>query len=303
MKKEDHALSLHIEHVTKQFGDFTAVNELSFHVPKGEMFGLLGANGAGKTTTFRMILDILKPTHGSITWDGRAVDHRSIGYLPEERGLYPKSQIREQLVFLASLKGMRGADAKRAVKSWLERLEIPQYETMRVDQLSKGNQQKIQLIAALLHNPELVILDEPFSGLDPVNVEILKREVLALRDAGTTIVFSSHRMEHVEELCQHIGILKGGRAVVSGDVSSIKERYAEPLLYIETDRIDLVEAFPVVEHITPYKNGHHVRLRTMTDSDAVLGALVRQGATVQTFMRQPVSLNDIFIKEVGHHVS
>lgn len=296
-------MALQIERVTKQFGNFTAVDDLSFHVPKGEMFGLLGANGAGKTTTFRMILDILKPTEGQITWDGKAVDHRLVGYLPEERGLYPKSQIREQLVFLASLKGMRSAEAKRAVKTWLERLEIPQYETMRVEQLSKGNQQKIQLIAALLHNPELVILDEPFSGLDPVNVEILKREVLALRDTGTTILFSSHRMEHVEELCQHVGILKAGRAVVSGDVPTIKGRYAEPALFIETDQIEKIAALPVVESITPHQKGHLVRIHSFADSDAILATLVRHGANVKTFMRQPVSLNDIFIKEVGEHAS
>lgn len=296
-------MTLQIDRVSKQFGDFTAVDDLSFHVPKGEMFGLLGANGAGKTTTFRMILDILKPSDGTILWDGRKVDRRIVGYLPEERGLYPKSPVRDQLVFLASLKGMRQAEAKRAVKSWLERLEIPQYETMRVEQLSKGNQQKIQLVAALLHNPELLILDEPFSGLDPVNVEILKREVLALRDAGTTIVFSSHRMEHVEELCQHIGILKGGRAVVSGDVPTIKERYAEPVLFIDTDRPDVLQALPVVRAVEPHKDGHFVRLDSFDDSDAVLGALVSNGAAVKTFMRQPVSLNDIFIKEVGQHVS
>lgn len=296
-------MALQIERVTKEFGNFTAVDDLTFRVPQGEMFGLLGANGAGKTTTFRMILDILKPTDGSITWNDKAVDHRIVGYLPEERGLYPKSQVREQLVFLASLKGMRSSDAKRAVKSWLERLEIPQYETMRVEQLSKGNQQKIQLVAALLHNPELVILDEPFSGLDPVNVEILKREVLALRDAGTTIVFSSHRMEHVEELCQHVGILKGGRAVVSGDVPSIKSRYAEPALFIETDQIQVLESLPVIETIEPYKSGHLVRLHSFEDSDVVLSTLVRHQANVKTFMRQPVSLNDIFIKEVGQHVS
>lgn len=296
-------MALQIERVTKEFGDFTAVDDLTFRVPQGEMFGLLGANGAGKTTTFRMILDILKPTDGSITWNDKAVDHRIVGYLPEERGLYPKSQVREQLVFLASLKGMRSSDAKRAVKSWLERLEIPQYETMRVEQLSKGNQQKIQLVAALLHNPELVILDEPFSGLDPVNVEILKREVLALRDAGTTIVFSSHRMEHVEELCQHVGILKGGRAVVSGDVPSIKSRYSEPALFIETDQIQVLESLPVIETIEPYKSGHLVRLHSFEDSDVVLSTLVRHQANVKTFMRQPVSLNDIFIKEVGQHVS
>lgn len=296
-------MTLRIERVTKRFVDFTAVDDLTFNVPKGEMFGLLGANGAGKTTTFRMILDILKPTDGSITWNGKAVDHRLVGYLPEERGLYPKSQIREQLVFLASLKGMKSSEAKRAVKSWLERLEIPQYETMRVEQLSKGNQQKIQLVAALIHNPELVILDEPFSGLDPVNVEILKREVLALRDAGTTILFSSHRMEHVEELCQHIGILKAGRAVVSGDVPTIKSRYAEPALFIETDQIQVLESLPIVQSTVPHKAGHLVRLHSFEDSDAVLSALVRHNATVKTFMRQPVSLNDIFIKEVGQHVS
>ncbi|MDP4162522.1 MAG: ATP-binding cassette domain-containing protein, partial [Bacillota bacterium] len=204
---------LKLEHVTKRYGQFTAVNDLSITIPEREMFGFLGANGAGKTTTFRMILGLIDPTDGEITWEGQHIDYSKshlVGYLPEERGLYPKLKVKDQLVYLARLRGMAKKDAIAELKVWLERFKVPEYENKRVDELSKGNQQKIQFIAAVIHKPKLLILDEPFSGLDPVNVELLKEAVINLKESGTTIVFSSHRMDHVEEMCEHLCIMHHG---------------------------------------------------------------------------------------------
>lgn len=202
---------LTIENVTKTFGSFTAVDNLNLQIPEREMFGLLGANGAGKTTTFRMILGLLSLTDGHITWKGQPVNYsisEKIGYLPEERGLYPKVKVSDQLVYLARLKGMGKKEAEKELMTWLERFGITDYKNKKVEELSKGNQQKIQFISAVLHKPELLILDEPFSGLDPVNVELLKEAVISLKNSGVSIVFSSHRMEHVEELCENLCILQ-----------------------------------------------------------------------------------------------
>ena len=186
---------LKLENVTKKFGSFTAVDDVSISIPEKEMFGFLGANGAGKTTTFRMILGLLDPSSGTITWDNKPINYTTshlIGYLPEERGLYPKLKVKEQIVYLARLRGMKKQDALKELDSWLTRFKISGYKDKKVEELSKGNQQKIQFIAAVIHKPQLLILDEPFSGLDPVNVELLKEAVLHLKENGTTIVFSSH---------------------------------------------------------------------------------------------------------------
>ena len=193
-------MSLKLENVTKKFGQFTAVDDISIEIPEKEMFGFLGANGAGKTTTFRMILGLIDATKGNITWQGKPINYSvsgQIGYLPEERGLYPKLQVREQLVYLARLRGMDKQSALKELDNWLDRFKVPDYKTKKVEELSKGNQQKIQFISSILHKPKLLILDEPFSGLDPVNVELLKDAVVDLKNSGTSIVFSSHRMEHV----------------------------------------------------------------------------------------------------------
>lgn len=225
-------MDLHINHVTKRFGDFSAVDNLSLTIPEKEMFGFLGANGAGKTTTFRMILGLLVPNEGNILWGGKPIDYSVsslIGYLPEERGLYPKLKVREQLIYLARLKGMSKADANKELTYWLERFKIPEYADKKVEELSKGNQQKIQFIAAVIHKPKLLIFDEPFSGLDPVNVELLKNSVLGLKEAGATIVFSSHRMEHVEEMCEHLCILQKGSPVVQGNLKEIKRAFGKKI--------------------------------------------------------------------------
>jgi len=231
-------MSLLLENVTKRFGDFTAVDDLTLSVGKGTMYGFLGANGAGKTTTFRMILGLLNANEGRITWNGKPISYATspeIGYLPEERGLYPKMKVEEQLIFLAQLRGMKKPDAKVAMNKWLKRMEITHYANKKVEELSKGNQQKIQVVASLMHNPQLLILDEPFSGLDPVNVEMLKEAILEFRNEGATIVFSSHRMDHVEELCEQLSIIDKGKQIVSGTLRDVKRSFGKQNERINSD--------------------------------------------------------------------
>ncbi len=218
-------MSLQIQNLTKQFGESKAVNSLQISLPKGEVLGLLGRNGAGKTTTIKMLLGLLTPNEGSITWDGKpfGTSGVTIGYLPEERGLYTKSRVIDQLRYFGRLEGMTKKEVDLAIDHWLDRLAIPEYKFKTAGELSKGNQQKIQLIAALLHNPELLILDEPFSGLDPVNAGMLASIIEEQVQSGKTIILSSHRMEQVEAFCQHVCILKKGEAVVKGQLSDIKK--------------------------------------------------------------------------------
>lgn len=226
-------MSLLIKDLTKKFDEHVAVNNLNIEIPKGEMFGFLGGNGAGKTTTFRMILGLLSKSSGTISWNGKPINYGvtdKIGYLPEERGLYAKMTVKEQVNFFAKLKNMKSKDAEKELHYWLERFNITEHLNKKVGELSKGNQQKIQLITAIIHKPELLILDEPFSGLDPVNVEMLKDAVLDMQKQGSSILFSSHRMEHVEELCQHICIMHKGVPVVQGDITKIKSDFGKRTL-------------------------------------------------------------------------
>src|SRR5579864_324881 len=198
-------MSLNVEHINKWFGQFQAIKDLSMEVREGALFGFLGPNGAGKTTTMRMILDLLRPDSGQITWNGtpvRQVARRAFGYLPEERGLYPKLTVQEQLLFLARLQGISKQDASKSLDEWLERFELTANRNRKIEELSKGNQQKVQFLAAMLHNPTILIMDEPFSGLDPVNANVLKEAFLEMHRRGKTIIFSTHQLEQVEELCQ-----------------------------------------------------------------------------------------------------
>lgn len=293
---------LKLEHVTKRFGNFTAVDNLSLEIPEKEMFGFLGANGAGKTTTFRMILGLLDSSGGKITWDGNKIDYSTshlVGYLPEERGLYPKLKVRDQIVYLARLRGMQKTEALIELKSWLERFKIPEYENKKVEELSKGNQQKIQFIAAVVHKPKLLILDEPFSGLDPVNVEMLKEAVLALKERGATIVFSSHRMEHVEEMCEHLCILHKGSPVVHGSLKEIKRSFGKKNLVIHADfPLDSLKNFPGVVKSKQTMEGIHLQIEGEYIAEKILKEIVNQGFIRKYALEEP-SLNDIFIEKVG----
>lgn len=295
-------LVLHINGVTKKFGSHVAVDQLNLEIPEHGLFGFLGGNGAGKTTTFRMVLGLIDPTEGKITWKGKPITYDEshlIGYLPEERGLYPKLKVKEQLIYLGRLRGMNRAMILKELETWLERFEIPHYMNKRVEELSKGNQQKIQFISAVIHQPELLILDEPFSGLDPINVEMLKEAVNDLRKAGTSIVFSSHQMEHVEQMCEHICILREGKAVVQGNLAEIKRSYGKKNVNIYGDvDFTFLESFPGVVRYQAIVGGCHLQVEGENVAEDIYAALVGKGL-IRRFEIEEPTLNDIFIEKVG----
>lgn len=295
-------MSLVIDQVTKRYGSHVAVNQLSLEIPERQMFGLLGANGAGKTTTIRMILGLLDPTEGRIGWNNEAINYENsdlIGYLPEERGLYPKLTVKEQLTYLAQLKGMQKREITASIEDWLERFRITEYLHKKVEELSKGNQQKIQFIAAVLHNPKLLFLDEPFSGLDPVNVELLKGEVQKIAQQGTSIIFSSHRMDHVEELCQNICILHHGSPVVQGNLKEIKRSYGRTKLRLDTeDSFDQLSEWTSIKSLQKTAYGYQLETYQEKDAQQILKYVAEQGFITHFSITEP-SLHDIFIEKVG----
>ncbi|HHI3610612.1 TPA: ABC transporter ATP-binding protein [Bacillus anthracis] len=275
-------MSLQIQNLTKQFGESKAVNSLQISLPKGEVLGLLGRNGAGKTTTIKMLLGLLTPNEGSITWDGKpfGTSGVTIGYLPEERGLYTKSRVIDQLRYFGRLEGMTKKEVDLAIDHWLDRLAIPEYKFKTAGELSKGNQQKIQLIAALLHNPELLILDEPFSGLDPVNAGML----------------ASIIEEQVEAFCQHVCILKKGEAVVKGQLSDIKKEYGFRNLTIE-DTEENEKGLQAI-HVSYEKQQGLLYVKVQDDAEAlnILQQLQEQGVTLRQFKMLEPTLNEIFVE-------
>jgi len=295
-------LTLLLQEVTKNFGKTTAVDHLTLEIPEREMFGFLGGNGAGKTTTFRMILGLLDQTKGKILWNGDSIsydDSHLVGYLPEERGLYPKLRVKEQLIYLGKLRGMNKTDIVRELEYWLDRLKVLEYIDKKVEELSKGNQQKIQFISAVIHNPKLLILDEPFSGLDPINVEVLKEAVIELKDQGTSIVFSSHQMDHVEELCENLCILHKGKDVVQGSLRTIKRSFGKKNLIIHADiPLEFLKNTSGVVHYKPLTEGCELQIESEEISQKVLGHIQGKGFIRKFEMEEP-SLNDIFIEKVG----
>ncbi|MFL5727101.1 MAG: ABC transporter ATP-binding protein [Chloroflexota bacterium] len=298
-------MTLSIDHLHKRFGEIKALDGLAFDVPGGQVFGFLGANGAGKTTTMRIVLGVLEADAGIVTWrgeDSRRLPRATWGYLPEERGLYPRMTVIDQLVYFASLYGVGPEQAKREARRWLERFRVPDLAGRRADELSKGNQQKIQLIAAVLHDPEVLLMDEPFTGLDPVNVAILREAFLELRDQGKTIIFSTHQMETVEALCESIAIVDRGRVVVGGPLREIRRSAGRRLVHISVDgdhRLPWIALVPGARILRAGFGRTEIELDEGVDPDAVLSAAIAAGASVTHFEVDEVSLEQIFIDHVG----
>ncbi|MDQ0216378.1 ABC-2 type transport system ATP-binding protein [Oikeobacillus pervagus] len=293
-------MAFEIQGLNKSFGNYQAVSNLNIKLEEGNILGMLGRNGAGKTTTIRMILDIIKPDSGSILWNGRPLSKKEllIGYLPEERGLYPKMNVVEQLVFLARLEGVPSKIAKRQALNWLERLEMTPYIKKKTEELSKGNQQKVQLISCLIHDPDFIILDEPFSGLDPVNAEMLKDVVKDLIKKRKTIIFCSHQMDSVETFCEEICIMKNGIKVLSGSLSEIKKSYGYRYLDVQSDT-DLEPVLAQKDYIYKRNNrGYSIKL---TKDQAPLKLLqeIEQLYGVRSLSLREPSLHQIFIEKTG----
>lgn len=295
-------MGLKLENVSKKFVGKQAVDNISFEVDKPGVFGLLGTNGAGKTTTIRMLLGIIKKDTGEITWNGKKVERKSVnfGYLPEERGVYPKTKIYDQLMYFAKLKGMSQKDADEAIKKWAKVLKVEEYIPMPAEKLSKGNQQKIQFMTAIIHDPELIVLDEPFSGLDPVNTEILKNVIIDLVKMGKYIIMSSHQMASIEEFCTDILILNKGKTVLKGNLKEIKEGY-------RANRLELSSNKNIDEYIKEFNmeiefsknNEYSIKIDSEEKAHQLLERLVTNHIELDKFEIKKPTLNDIFIEKVG----
>ena len=295
-------ITLRVENVTKRFGDFTAVEDLSFEVRGGRVFGFLGPNGAGKTTTIRMIVGITAPDEGRITLFGERVSNKlqnRIGYLPEERGLYKKMKILDQLRYFAALKGVAQAEADRRIDFWLERMELSDWKTKKTTDLSKGMQQKIQFISTVLHDPDLLILDEPFSGLDPVNVGFMMDVIDEFKSAEKTIIFSTHLMETAERLCHDILLINKSHKVVSGTLRDVKASFGKNVIALRAaGGGGILEDKSLVTRVVEHADEKELFLAENADAQVLLRKLIEGGATVTKFELIEPSLNDIFIENV-----
>jgi ABC-2 type transport system ATP-binding protein len=298
-------MALVIDALTKHYGDVCALNGVSLVAQPGQVFGFLGPNGAGKTTTMRIVLGVIRPDAGTVTWGGApaaGLPRRMWGYLPEERGLYPRMTVLDQLVFVGTLHHLTRAEAARRARHWLERFRIAEHADRRAEQLSKGNQQKVQFIGAILHDPEVLLLDEPFSGLDPVNTALLKEAFLELRDRGRAIVFSTHQMEAVEELCDAVAIIDHGRLVVSGPTAVVKQQAGRRVvrLGVAGERgLDWLDTLP---HATVRRSGldyHEIDILDGLDPEAILREALDRDEYVTRFEIATPSIEDIFIERVG----
>ncbi|MBZ5561363.1 MAG: ATP-binding cassette domain-containing protein [Acidobacteriia bacterium] len=298
--------ALLLEQVSKRFDTVTAVDTLSLRVKQGAVFGLLGPNGAGKTTTLRMVMRILIPDDGTIQVLGQPVSDRTqdlIGYLPEERGIYQRMKVREALVFLGALKGLSESESAQRVRRWLERMELAAWSEKKIIDLSKGMQQKAQFIGAIIHEPPILILDEPFTGLDPINAVLVKDIMLELRDKGSTIILSTHRMEQVEMMCDSICLINKGRSVLDGELRAIKQSYGKNTLRIEyTGDGDFLNLTALIENVNRYGAVVEAKLRPGADPQEILKAALAGGARISRFELIEPPLNDIFIEKVagGH---
>lgn len=291
---------IELKNVSKQFGNKLAVDNINLIAKPGHIMGLIGQNGAGKTTTFRMLLNFIDPTSGSINWDGAPINDRmrtKIGFLPEERGLYQKLTIEEQVLYFAELHGMKRSEARSELQNWMRRLEVVGVPNDKVQKLSKGNAQKIQLISTLIFNPEFVILDEPFTGMDPVNTEIVMQEIKRLKQRGSTIIFSSHNMSGVEQLSDELTMLRAGKTVLQGDIADIRESFGRTEIYIESDvSNEQLQIIDGVKSIEQRGIGRQIHLSNPLAGQAIF-KLVSANGYVSAFAQQAPTLDEIFRRE------
>lgn len=295
-------MGLKVQNVSKTFGEKLAVDNISLEITEPGVFGLLGTNGAGKSTTIRMILGIIKKDSGNITWNGKEVERKYVnfGYLPEERGIYPKVKICDQLMYLAKLKGMKKKEAEESMNFWLSRLEVEEYRNLPAEKLSKGNQQKIQFITSVIHNPELLVIDEPFSGLDPINTELLKSAILELVEKGTYIIMSSHQMASIEEFCKDILILNRGKTILKGNLKEIKEGYpANKIELITKENVSSIIKEVGLKIIKELNNQYEISINEESEAQRLLKELISRNIIVEKIEIKKPSLNDIFIEKVG----
>ena len=293
---------LKVENITKYYNKTKAVDNLSFTVEKGEIFGLLGENGAGKTTTFRIILGLINASSGNVTLDGKKIDYSltdKIGYVTEERSLLTKMTVKDQILLYGVLKGMSEDNILKEMRKWLKKFQILDYENRKIKELSKGNQQKIQFIAAVINKPKLLILDEPFSGLDPINVEMLKKAIIELQETGCSIIFSSHQMEQIEDFCEKLVILSHGKVVVAGYLKDIKNEYRKKNILLRGDNLplDKIRKLKGVISLEEYRGEYLVKIESLDIADSIF-KLVKDYSITKYDVTEP-TLNEIFIEKVG----
>lgn len=295
---------IQLTNLNKTFGQNIAVSNMNMTLTEGKVMGLIGQNGAGKTTTFRMLLNFIKPTSGTITWNDQQItqnDKQRIGFLPEERGLYQKRTVEEQILYFAELHGMKRSDARVALKDWMKRLDVVGKVSDKVQSLSKGNAQKVQMIASLIFEPSLLILNEPFSGLDPVNTSLMMDEIIRLRDNGAMIIFSSHDMNNVTKISDDLTMLKRGKIVLQGPVQNIREQFGRTRVYVESSTSSAaLKAIDGVASVTPHGVGYDLILSEEEAGHRVFDLVTKNGY-IPAFSQQPPTLDDIFRQEVAIH--
>jgi ABC-2 type transport system ATP-binding protein len=294
--------ALEMSSISKRFGNFYAVKNLSLTIPRGTIYGLLGPNGAGKTTTIRMVMNIILPDEGTVQVLGQRLDEgmkERIGYLPEDRGLYPKMRVGEQLLFFSEIKGLKGEKARKRIDEWLERFDLAAWKQKKVEELSRGMQQKLQFIATVIHSPDLVILDEPFSGLDPVNTKLLKDIMLEMKAGQGTVIFSTHRMEQVEMICDNICLINKAQRVLEGNLNQIKKQYGKNTVILDYEGdAAFIRDLPEVSHVDDYGKHMEIRIEEGTHPRDLLSKLV-QKININRFEVKEPTLNAIFIDKVG----
>lgn len=293
---------LKVENITKYYNKTKAVDNLSFTVEKGEIFGLLGENGAGKTTTFRIILGLINASSGKVTLDGKKIDYSltdKIGYVTEERSLLTKMTVKDQILLYGVLKGMSEDNILKEMRKWLKKFQISDYENRKIKELSKGNQQKIQFIAAVINKPKLLILDEPFSGLDPINVEMLKKAIIELQETGCSIIFSSHQMEQIEDFCEKLVILSHGKVVVAGYLKDIKNEYRKKNILLRGDNLplDKIRKLKGIISLEEHRGEYLVKIESLDIADSIF-KIVKDYNITKYDVTEP-TLNEIFIEKVG----